>query len=239
MANMSLSPSTGPHGELKDLLELLVSLGVVNNNKFFSIEFKNSLDSIGGYLEAAHFWGIGDNVDHLTLLVFSSDFEGVSAGIIKDQRKERWSLHFHDIGSHHGRHLILEHMFIVFLDISVDGELVEVHILALEINMSFEFSIQLIETSSRSGKSGAEHGSRWDVEHGLQVSIDDISVNFSVQKEVSFLVFDEFNKDLGLSLDGQLHVSEVGFHNKFLSSLVVNSNSHHWQAIKGHWAWHP
>merc|ERR1712186_306428 len=124
-------------GELKHLLELLVSLGVVDNNKFFTIEFENSLDSIGGNLEAAHLWGIGDNVDHLTFLVFSSYFKGVSAGIIKDQRKERWSLHFHDIGSHHGGHLILEHMFIVFLDISVDGK--------------------LIETSSSSGMSGAEH----------------------------------------------------------------------------------
>merc|ERR1719186_737496 len=66
-----------------------------------------------------------------------------------------------------------------------------------------------------------------------------IFVEFIKHQEVSFLVLDDFNKDLGLSLDGQLHVSEVGFHNKFLSSLVVNSNSQHWQAEHVHWAGHP
>merc|ERR1719402_340304 len=100
-------------------------------------------------------------------------------------------------------------------------------------------SIHLIETSSSSGMSGAEHGSRWNIEHGLKVSINNISVDFSIQKEVSFLVFDEFDKDLGLSLDDQLHVSEVGFHNKFLSSLVVNSNSPYGKAEHVNWAGHP
>merc|ERR1712080_39792 len=226
-------------GELKNLLEFLVSLGVVNNNKLFTIKFKNSLDSIGGNLEVAHLWGIGDDVEHLAFLVLNSSFKGVSARIIKNHREDGWSIHLHDIGSHHGVHLILKLDFIIFLDVSIDGELVEVHILALAVNMNLEFSIPLVVTSSISRSSGAEHGARWDVQHGLQVSIDNIGIDFGINQKVGFLVFDEFNKDLGLSSDGQLHISNIGFHNQFLSSLVVNSNSPHWQTKHVHWAGHP
>merc|ERR1719205_283725 len=55
-------------GELKDLLELLICLGVVDNNKLFTIELKNSLDSIAGYLEVAHLWSVGDDVKHFSFL---------------------------------------------------------------------------------------------------------------------------------------------------------------------------
>merc|ERR1719186_979500 len=226
-------------GKLKDLLELFVSLGVVNNNKLFTIELENSLDSIAGYLEVAHLWSVSDDVKHLSFLVLNSDFEGVSARIIKDHGEDRWSIHLHNIRRHPGVQLILKLTLIIFVDTGINRELVEVHILVLEVNMNLEVSIPLVVTSSKFRSCGAEHGSSWDIKLSLKIGLDDIGVECGINQEKGFRVLDDFNKDLGLSSDGQLHVSEVCFHNKFLSSLVVNSNSPYWQAEHVHWAGHP
>ena len=55
---------------------------------------------------------------------------------------------------------------------------------------------------------------------------------------MGLLKFDEFKKDVGLPFDGQLHMSQVGLHNKFLSDPVVNNDLPHF-LTKHVWTWYP
>jgi len=113
----------------------------------FAIELENSFNSIAGYLEVAHLWGVGDDVKHLSFFMLNSDFKGVSARIIENHGEDRWSLNLHSIGRHPGVQLIFKLTLIVFVDTGMNKELIEVHILVLEINMNLEVSIPLVETS--------------------------------------------------------------------------------------------
>ena len=105
--------------------------------------------------------------------------------------------------------------------------------LVLEINKDLELSIPPVVTSSIV-RSGTDNGSRWDVRHGLQVSLNDTGI---IKQEMGLLKFDEFKKDVGLLSGGQLHKSQVGLHNKSLFDLVVKSDFPHFLTKHVHWAW--
>jgi hypothetical protein len=58
-------------GKLNDMVEFLID--VVNNNKLYSIKFKDPLCPIGGDLEVGHLKGSSNDVDHFSLFVLNSN----------------------------------------------------------------------------------------------------------------------------------------------------------------------